>query len=95
MARGQQEGGKRRRHSSGESRSACEKATQTPFAQVLLLEQLGRFEPDPDGDLLEILDDRYNLNSTIITSQLEPKEWHAVIGDSTLADAICDRLVAK
>ena len=44
-------------------------------------------------DLLEILDDRYNLGSTIITSQLEPKEWHAVIGDPTLADAICDRLV--
>ena len=43
--------------------------------------------------IMEILDDRYNLNSTIVTSQLEPKEWHAVIGDPTLADAICDRLV--
>jgi DNA replication protein DnaC len=44
-------------------------------------------------DLLELLDDRYNTSSTIITSQLEPKDWHAVIGDPTLADAICDRLV--
>lgn len=44
-------------------------------------------------DLLEVLDDRYDSGSTIITSQLEPKEWHAVIGDPTLADAICDRLV--
>jgi|CXWL01.1.fsa_nt_gi DNA replication protein DnaC len=44
-------------------------------------------------DLLELLDDRYNTGSTIITSQLEPKDWHAVIGDPTLADAICDRLI--
>ena len=44
-------------------------------------------------DLLELLDDRYDSGSTIITSQLEPKDWHAVIGDPTLADAICDRLV--
>ncbi len=44
-------------------------------------------------DLLELLDDRYGAGSTIITSQLEPKDWHAVIGDPTLADAICDRLV--
>jgi DNA replication protein DnaC len=44
-------------------------------------------------DLLEILDDRYDSGSTIITSQLESKDWHPVIGDPTLADAICDRLV--
>lgn len=29
----------------------------------------------------------------MVTSQLAPKNWHAVIGDATLADAICDRLV--
>ena len=40
-----------------------------------------------------MLDDRYQLGSTIVASQLEPKDWHAVIGDATLADAICDRLV--
>lgn len=33
------------------------------------------------------------MNSTVVTSQLEPKDWHAVIGDATLADAILDRLV--
>jgi DNA replication protein DnaC len=43
-------------------------------------------------DLHEILDDRYGLRSTIITSQLLTKQWHAHIGDPTLADAICDRL---
>lgn len=44
-------------------------------------------------DLLEVLEDRYGTSSTIVTSQLEPKEWHAVIGDETIADAVCDRLV--
>jgi DNA replication protein DnaC len=44
-------------------------------------------------ELLEVLDDRYRLSSTIVTSQLDPKEWHGIIGDATLADAICDRIV--
>jgi DNA replication protein DnaC len=44
-------------------------------------------------DLLEVLEDRYGSTSTVITSQLEPKEWHAIIGDETIADAVCDRLV--
>ena len=44
-------------------------------------------------DLLEVLEDRYAASSTIITSQLEPSDWHPVIGDETIADAVCDRLV--
>ncbi|MBA2658963.1 MAG: ATP-binding protein [Nitrosospira sp.] len=44
-------------------------------------------------DLLEILDDRYNLRATIITSQLPVSHWHEAVGDPTLADAILDRLV--
>lgn len=44
-------------------------------------------------DLLEVLDDRYDISATVITSQLEPSLWHAVIGDATTADSICDRLV--
>jgi len=44
-------------------------------------------------DFLEILDDRYKKKSTIITSQLEVKDWHPAIGDATLADAILDRIV--
>ena len=44
-------------------------------------------------DLLEILDDRHNQSSTIVTSQLPLKLWHEAIGDPTLADAILDRLV--
>lgn len=44
-------------------------------------------------DLLEILDDRYQKASTIITSQLPIIHWHEYINDATLADAILDRLL--
>ena len=44
-------------------------------------------------DLLEILEDRYNNQSTIVTSQLPVKHWHETIGNATLADAILDRLI--
>jgi DNA replication protein DnaC len=44
-------------------------------------------------DLLEVLEDRYGKTSTIITSQLPTKSWHEALGDPTIADAICDRLV--
>jgi DNA replication protein DnaC len=44
-------------------------------------------------DLLEILDDRYDRLSTLITSQLPVEHWHQYIGDPTLADAILDRVV--
>lgn len=44
-------------------------------------------------DLLEILDDRYGKRSTIVTSQIPVNDWHAALGDPTLADAILDRLV--
>ncbi len=44
-------------------------------------------------DLLEVLDDRHDRRSTLITSQLPVEHWHKVIGDPTLADAILDRLV--
>jgi DNA replication protein DnaC len=44
-------------------------------------------------DLLEIMDDRYNMRATIITSQLPIAHWHEAVGDPTLADAILDRVV--
>ena len=44
-------------------------------------------------DLLEILDDRHGLGSTLITSQFPVDEWHGVINDATVADAILDRLI--
>ena len=54
---------------------------------------LATLNPEQRRDLLDILDDRYALRSTIVTSQLPVKQWHEVIGDPTLADAILDRLV--
>jgi len=44
-------------------------------------------------DLLEVLEDRYDKSSTVITTQLPTAKWHAALGDPTVADAICDRLV--
>lgn len=45
------------------------------------------------NDLLEIMEDRHGLKSTLITSQLPIANWHKMIGDATLADAILDRLL--
>ena len=44
-------------------------------------------------DLLEVLEDRYGQRSTLMTSQLPPAKWHDHLGDPTVADAICDRLL--
>jgi len=44
-------------------------------------------------DLLEILEDRHGISSTIIASQIPTDKWHDIIGDPTIADAVLDRLV--
>ena len=44
-------------------------------------------------DLLEILDDRQGMGATLITSQFPVNQWHEIIADATVADAILDRLV--
>lgn len=44
-------------------------------------------------DLLELLEDRHGLRSTLVAAQLPVDKWHAQIGDPTLADAILDRLI--
>jgi len=43
--------------------------------------------------LLEILEDRHGRASSVFSSQLPVSQWHQVIGDPTIADAICDRIV--
>ena len=62
---------------------------------VLLLDDWGLMKLNAENrrDLLEVLEDRHGIRSTIATSQLPIEEWHDVIGDPTLADAILDRLV--
>lgn len=68
---------------------------QLAKAEVLLLDDLGLapFTDEQRRDFLELLDDRHEKSSTIVTSQLPVKLWHEAIGDKTLADAILDRLV--
>jgi DNA replication protein DnaC len=44
-------------------------------------------------DLFEIMEDRHNIRSTLITSQYPVTTWHDLIGEPTLADAILDRIV--
>ena len=44
-------------------------------------------------DLLEVIEDRQGLCSTILSTQIPMKKWFEVIGDPTLADIILDRLM--
>lgn len=44
-------------------------------------------------DILEVLEDRHGITSTIIVSQIPTEKWHDTIGDPTIADAVLDRLV--
>jgi len=62
---------------------------------LLVLDDYGLLELNQEQrhDLLEILEDRHGLKSTLVTSQLPVEHWHEQIGDPTLADAILDRLV--
>lgn len=69
--------------------------TQAAKIDVLILDDWGLVSPDEEQrrDLLELLDDRYQQRSTIITSQLPTAHWHEHLQDATLADAILDRLM--
>src|ERR1035437_6707934 len=63
--------------------------------ELLILDDFGLQPMDNHmrSALMEIIEDRHGNRSTIITSQLPVAKWYDVIGDSTLADAILDRLV--
>ena len=54
---------------------------------------LAKMTDESRRDLLEMLEDRNSLSSTLVTSQFPVDTWHDLIGDPTLADAILDRLV--
>jgi DNA replication protein DnaC len=49
--------------------------------------------PEQQRDLLEIVEDRYNAGSLIITSQVPTDRWYEIVGNPTLADAILDRIM--
>lgn len=44
-------------------------------------------------DLLDVMEDRYDTRSTIMTSQVPPQKWYEHLGEHNHADAICDRLL--
>lgn len=69
--------------------------TRLAKIDVLILDDWGlsKLVAEQRRDLLEILEDRHDNRSTIVTSQLPLDKWHHIIGDPTLADAILDRLV--
>ena len=62
---------------------------------VLIVDDLGiaDLRDNERRDLLEIIEDRYDVGSTIITSQLAIKDWHAYFGGGRPADSLCDRLI--
>ena len=62
---------------------------------LLILDDWGpeRLNANQRRDLMEIVEDRYEAGSTLITSQLPIDTWHDVIGEPTFADAILDRIV--
>lgn len=62
---------------------------------LLILDDWGLapFTDEQRRDLLEVLDDRHGLRSTIVVSQVPVEKWHTVIGDPSIADATLDRLV--
>jgi DNA replication protein DnaC len=63
--------------------------------RLLILDDFGleKLTVENRRDMLEMMERRYGVSSTIITSQLAVEHWHQVIGDPTLADAILDRFV--
>ncbi len=63
--------------------------------RLLIVDDWGinTFTDEERRGFLEIMEDRHNVRSTVIASQFPIDTWHDIIGDPTLADAICDRVV--
>lgn len=64
-------------------------------ADVLIIDDwaLSPLTAEQRNDIFEILEDRYGGRSTIFASQLDAKRYHEYLGDPTVADAVCDRLI--
>lgn len=64
-------------------------------ADLLILDDFGMqtFDSQGSGIMMDIIEDRHQRRSTMITSQVPVKNWHGIIGEKTVADAILDRLV--
>jgi DNA replication protein DnaC len=68
---------------------------QLAKTDLLILDDWGiqKLTAPQRNDLMEVIEDRSGLSSTLIASQLPVESWHGFIGEATLADAILDRLL--
>ena len=64
-------------------------------ADLLILDDFGlqSFDNHAREALMDIVDDRHNKTSTVISSQIPVSAWYDIIGEGTIADAILDRIV--
>jgi len=83
------------RASSGRGRRLSRLLKKLVRLDVLVLDDWGlhRIDHRQQRDLMELLDDRYTVRSTVATSQYPLGKWYETMEDPTLADAILDRLV--
>lgn len=63
--------------------------------KLLILDDWGinNFNPSEGRDMLEVIEDRNQINSTVILSQLSVADWHPLFSDPIVADAVMDRLI--
>ena len=65
--------------------------------ELLIIDDWGlvTLDAQASADVMDVIDDRSGLRSTIVTSQLPVSEWHSLIADASIADALLDRLVHR
>jgi len=75
--------------------SYLKELTKIQKEDVIIIDDFGLESLDSQNrlTLLEILEDRHGRKSSVFVSQLPISRWHEVIGDPTIADAICDRII--
>lgn len=75
--------------------SILKEMTRIERQDLLIIDDFGiqPFDHPARLSLLELIEDRHGKRSTILTSQLPVKQWHDVIGEQTVADAVLDRIV--
>jgi len=82
------------KRASGTYQRHMAKLARTP---LVILDDFGLSTLDAQDrlSLLELVEDRLGSTATVITTQIPVAQWFGVIGDPTIADAICDRLVPQ
>lgn len=75
--------------------SYIKELTKLAKADLLIIDDFGlqAFDNHAREALMDIIDDRFNKTSTIVSSQIPVSVWYDIIGEGTIADAILDRLV--